>query len=81
MRIQRVFLIIIDGVGVGALPDAAQYHDEGSNTLANTAKKVHGLHLPNLQKLGLGNIIPIEGVPPKKNPISNVGKDIEVSAG
>ena len=78
---QRVFLIILDGVGVGALPDAAQYHDEGSNTLANTAKKVHGLNLPNLRKLGLGNIIHIEGVPPEKNPISNFGKAIEVSAG
>ena len=81
MRIQRVFLIIIDGVGVGALPDAAQYHDEGSNTLANTATKVHGLHLPNLQKLGLGNIIHIEGVPVETKPIGNFGKAIEVSAG
>jgi len=81
MRIHRVFLIILDGVGVGALPDAAQYHDEGSNTLSNTAEKVHGLHLPNLQKLGLGNIIPIEGVPDEKKPIGNFGKAIEISAG
>jgi len=78
---QRVFLIIIDGVGVGALPDAARYHDEGSNTLANTAKKVHGLHLPNLQKLGLGNIIPIEGVPVETKSIGNFGKAVEVSVG
>lgn len=81
MRIQRVFLIILDGVGVGALPDASFYHDKGSNTLGNLAKKVHGLKLPNLQKLGLGNIITIEGVPAEKDPLGDFGKAIEVSAG
>ena len=81
MSIQRVFLIILDGVGVGALPDATQYHDEGSNTLSNTARQVHGLDLPNLQKLGLGNITAIAGVPAEKNPLGNFGKAIEVSAG
>jgi len=81
MRIQRVFLLILDGVGVGALPDAAQYHDVGSNTLSNTAKQVHGLNLPNLQKLGLGNIIRIKGVPAEENPLGDFGKAIEVSAG
>jgi len=81
MRIQRVFLLILDGVGVGALPDAAQYHDVGSNTLSNTAKQVHGLNMPNLQKLGLGNIIRIKGVPAEENPLGDFGKAIEVSAG
>ncbi|MDP8315615.1 MAG: phosphopentomutase [Candidatus Celaenobacter antarcticus] len=78
---QRVFLLILDGVGVGALPDAAQYHDVGSNTLSNTAKQVHGLNMPNLQKLGLGNIIRIKGVPAEENPLGDFGKAIEVSAG
>ncbi len=78
---QRVFLIILDGVGVGALPDAAQYNDEGSNTLANTSKKVYGLHLPNLQKLGLGNIVAVKGVPAERKPIGNYGKAVEVSVG
>ncbi|MDP8288651.1 MAG: phosphopentomutase [Candidatus Electryonea clarkiae] len=81
MSIQRVFLIILDGVGVGALPDAALYHDVGSNTLSNTAHLVHGLDLPNLQKLGLGNITAIEGVPAEKNPLGDFGKAVEVSAG
>jgi len=81
MRIQRVFLIILDGVGVGALPDASFYHDEGSNTLGNLAKKVHGLNLPNLQKLGLGNIIKIEGVPAETKLFGDFGKAIEISAG
>jgi len=81
MSIQRVFLIILDGVGVGALPDAALYHDVGSNTLSNTAHLVHGLDLPNLQKLGLGNITALEGVPAEKIPLGDFGKAIEVSAG
>lgn len=81
MKGMRIFLIVLDGVGVGALPDAASYHDEGSNTLSNLSKKVHGINLPNLQQLGLGNITPIEGVPPEKNCIGNFGKAIEVSAG
>ncbi len=77
----RVILIVLDGVGVGALPDASLYQDEGSNTLANTAIKVNGLHLPNLQKLGLGNIIRMKGVPLATNPIGNWGKAAEISAG
>ena len=81
MRIQRIFLIILDGVGVGALLDAPFYHDEGSNTLSNIAEKVHDLKLPNLQKLGLGNIIKISGVPEEKNSLGDFGKAIEVSAG
>ena len=78
---KRVILIVLDGVGVGALPDASIYHDEGSNTLPNTAIKVNGLNLPNLQKLGLGNIIRIDGVPSATNPIGNWGKAAEISAG
>lgn len=81
MKDQRVIVIVLDGVGVGALPDAASYHDEGSNTLSNLARKVHRLDLPNLQKLGLGNIIAIEGVPPQLDPLGNYGKAMEISAG
>ncbi len=53
---------MLDGVGVGELPDAADYGDAGSNSLANTARAVGGLRLPNMARLGLGNIVPIEGV-------------------
>ncbi|MCL4509293.1 MAG: phosphopentomutase [Chloroflexi bacterium] len=59
---RRVVLLVLDGVGVGALPDAAEYGDEGSNSLANTATAVGGLTLPFLESLGLGNIVPILGV-------------------
>ncbi len=60
----------MDACGVGALPDAAEYEgDAGSNTLAHLAERVGGLDLPNLQRLGLGSIIPIEGVPPAERPV------------
>lgn len=79
--IKTVVLIVLDSVGAGALPDAEKYGDLGSNTLANTAKAVGGLKLPNLQSLGLGNIIEINGVPPVDNPRASFGKMAEVSAG
>lgn len=62
MKIKRVFLIVLDGVGVGELPDAADYGDIGSNTLGNIAAELGGLNLPNLEASGLGKIIPIQGV-------------------
>ncbi len=77
----RAILIILDGVGVGELPDAGQYHDEGSNTLGNLASAVGGLHLPYLESLGLGRIIPIQGVDPVPGPEAAWGKMAEVSPG
>ncbi|MFA0783872.1 phosphopentomutase [Fervidibacter sacchari] len=81
MSERRAILFVLDGVGIGELPDAADYGDEGSNTLANMAKAVGGLNLPNLQRMGLGNIERIEGVPPAEKPIACYGKMREVSAG
>lgn len=75
------FLIVLDGVGIGELPDAGLYGDEGSNTLANLANSVKGLNLPNLQKLGLGNIFPIVGVDPVSKPLASFGKMAELSKG
>jgi len=49
MQIHRVFLIVLDGVGIGAMPDAAQFGDQDSNTLVNTARTVNGLSAPFLQ--------------------------------
>lgn len=72
---------MLDSVGAGEFPDAAQYGDEGSNTLANTARAVGGLHLPHFERLGLGNIIQIEGVKAVRNPLASYGKMAEVSAG
>src|SRR2546430_7132081 len=61
----RACVIVLDAVGAGELPDAAEYGDEGSNTLGNVARTVGGLDLPNLEALGLGNIEPLEGCPPQ----------------
>jgi len=78
---KRAIVIIIDGVGIGALPDAAKYNDEGSNTLANLAKFVNGLKLPNLASLGLGCIHNITGVQCPGKIRGNFGKMAEMSAG
>lgn len=80
MEINRVFLVVLDGVGVGELPDAAAYGDVGSNTLGNLAAAVNGLSLPNLERAGLGKIIPIQGVSPEA-PGGIYGKMAEQSAG
>ncbi|MBN1755837.1 phosphopentomutase [bacterium] len=77
----KAILIILDGVGIGELPDASEYGDQGSNTLANTAELLGGLNLPNLRTLGLGNIHPLKGIQPVKNPMGAFGKMAELSTG
>ncbi|HEY4733893.1 MAG TPA: phosphopentomutase [Gemmatimonadaceae bacterium] len=59
---KRAAIIILDGVGIGAAPDAADYGDAGSDTLGNVARACGGLQLPRLERLGLGNIKPLEGL-------------------
>jgi phosphopentomutase len=78
---KKVLLIVLDGVGIGELPDAAVYRDQGSNTLGNTATAVGGLALPHLGLLGLGNIAPVLGVKPAPSPQACHGKMTEVSKG
>ncbi|HVO76234.1 MAG TPA: phosphopentomutase [Ignavibacteriaceae bacterium] len=75
------FLIILDGVGVGELPDAAFYGDQGSSTLPNIARYAAGLNLPQLRLLGLGNIVQIDGVEEINSPLASFGKMKEVSKG
>jgi phosphopentomutase len=77
----RAIILLLDGVGCGELPDAAEYGDQDSNTLANLATAVCGLHLPNLTRLGLGNILPIQGVLPAEKPEACFGKMAEQSVG
>ena len=81
MTIERTIIIVFDSLGVGELPDARDFGDAGSNTLANTAKAVGGLDLPNLADLGLGNIIEVEGVGPVPAPAACFGKLLEQSIG
>ncbi|MEO0128534.1 MAG: phosphopentomutase [candidate division WOR-3 bacterium] len=77
----RAVVLILDGVGVGELPDAYKYNDQGSNTLGNLSKAVGGLKLPFLENLGLGNILEIQGVKRIKNPKGFFGKMAEISPG
>lgn len=78
---KKVILIVLDSVGIGELPDAAQYGDAGSNTLGNISNFVGGLKLPNMEKLGIGNIDEIKGVNKTSNPIGNFGRCLELSKG
>lgn len=80
-QIERVLLIVLDSVGCGDAPDAADYGDEGANTLGNIARAVGGLQLPNLGQLGLGNLTDIKGVPPVAQTAGAYGRLTEVSAG
>jgi phosphopentomutase len=81
MQIKRVTVIVLDGVGAGAAPDAADYGDVGSNSLSNTARAVGGLHLPNLEKLGWGHITPMLGVQPLENAGGAFGRLTPTSVG
>jgi len=78
---KRAIVIIIDGVGVGELPDAEKYGDIGSDTLGNLSRDTDGLNLPNLEKLGLGCIHPITGLECVNNPLASYGKLAETSPG
>ena len=74
-------MIVLDAVGAGALPDAEEYGDEGSDTLGNVARAVGGLDLPNLEALGLGNVEPLEGCPPQPGAPAVAGRLVERSKG
>ncbi len=79
--IDRVCLIVLDSVGIGELPDAAQFGDEGSHTLRHAAESVGGLSVPHLERLGLGCIEPIPGVGCPQQPQAAYGKMAELAAG
>jgi phosphopentomutase len=74
-------VIVLDAVGAGALPDASEYGDEGSDTLGNVARAVGGLDLPNLEALGLGNVEPLEGCPAQPGAPAVAGRLLERSKG
>lgn len=81
MKYKRIFVLVMDSVGCGELPDAEKFGDVGSNTIANLAKAAGGIHLPTLQSFGYGNITDILGVPPVENPKANITKMKELSNG
>lgn len=81
-KYQRVFVIVLDSLGIGAMPDSEEYGDIGVDTLGHIAEKIE-LHIPNLQKLGLANLHPLKGVAPVMQPMGkymavherSIGKD------
>ncbi len=81
MTSRRAAIVVLDGVGIGAASDAAAYGDVGSNTLGNIAKAVGGLSLPNFQRLGLGGVAALEGLPPAAQPAAAFGLMEPASAG
>ena len=65
----RAVVVVLDACGVGELPDAGDYGDAGANTLGHLASALGGLELPTLERLGLGSIIELAGVPPHPSPV------------
>jgi phosphopentomutase len=80
-KLKRAILIVLDGVGAGENPDAAAYGDEGASSLEHCAQAIGGLELPNLGRLGLGNITPISGTPPTEQASGAYGRMAEAAAG
>ena len=80
MRFHRIVLMVIDGAGIGEMPDAAHWGDTGADTLGHTIE-IEKPRLPNLQKLGLGIIRPIIGLPPADKPQAAFGKAAILSNG
>lgn len=80
-ELTRAILVVLDGVGAGANPDAAAYGDEGASSLENCARAIGGLELPNLGRVGLGNLTPILGTPPTECATGTYGRMAESAAG
>lgn len=78
---KRVFLVVLDSVGIGASPDAGFYNDQGADTLGHIAEKMKGLYMPHFAKLGLSNIKSIEGIEKSNNPQAHYTKMQEASIG
>ncbi len=82
-RYRRIFTIVVDSLGVGALPDAADYGDAGTDTLGHISQQMDEFHIPNLQKLGMANLHPLKQVEPSDRPLgyysylseASIGKD------
>lgn len=80
-QIERAIIIVLDSVGIGELPDADKYGDEGSNTLGNCARAVGGLNMPHLAVMGLGRLGDFQGISAAANPSGAYGKMVCRSAG
>ena len=80
-KINRVFVVVMDSLGVGAMVDSPEYGDVGVNTLGHISEAVENFEIPNLQKLGMANIIPLKQVEAVEKPYGYYGKMNERSLG
>ena len=80
-KYKRIFTIVIDSLGAGAMPDAAEYGDAGTDTLGHISESVDSLVIPNLQKLGMANLHPLKQVEAVAKPLAYYGKLREASTG
>lgn len=80
-KYKRIFTIVIDSLGAGAMPDAAEYGDAGTDTLGHISESVDSLVIPNLQKLGMANLHPLKQVEAVEKPLAHYGKLREASTG
>lgn len=80
-KYKRIFTIVIDSLGVGALPDAAAYGDEGTDTLGHISENMEEFHIPNLQKIGIANLHPLKQVAPAEKPLGYYSNLQEASTG
>ncbi|WP_073200693.1 phosphopentomutase [Gracilibacillus kekensis] len=78
---KRIFLVVLDSVGIGEAPDAAQFNDEGADTLGHIAEHMNGLDMPNIGRLGLSNIRDIKGIEKAEKPKAHYTKMQEASNG
>lgn len=80
-KYKRIFTIVIDSLGAGAMPDAAEYGDAGTDTLGHISESVESFVIPNLQKLGMANLHPLKQVEAVEKPLAHYGKLREASTG
>lgn len=80
-KYKRIFLIVLDSLGVGEMPDSASFGDRGVDTLGHISEHMEGFHIPNLQRLGIANLHPLKSVAPAELPLAKYGKLREKSNG
>ena len=80
-KYERIFVIVLDSLGIGAMPDSEKFGDVGVDTLGHIAEHMKGFHIPNLQKLGIANLRPLKGVAPVEEPTGRFTKFSEASNG
>ena len=80
-KYKRIFIIVLDSLGIGEMEDSKEYGDEGANTLGHIAEQTKDFYIPNLQKLGLANLCELDGVAPVKEPLAKYAKLQELSVG